>query len=329
MRPIFGSFLGVGFPAPFFAVLAGAALLLAANPASATRQVRVYETNVSAQTDPAVQAQAAMRVVLVRATGERAAANDPALASILAQAQQYVIGTRPDRGGAVTVIFDAAALERDINAAGRTIWGSERPVLLVVLTGGPATESRRQVEGTLDSAGNRRGQPINIVRPETVGLPAAGDIPTDAALAAAQRARADGVLVGYGDAVPNGGPWRWTLNAAGISETWSGTLEDGVHGAADVFARNAAVFAATPDQSVLVEIEGVATLKEYAGASEILTNAPGVRSVQLAEAAGTRSTFNVVTRGGTDALLSALSSNSRFERIDPKAGGTVAFRLRQ
>jgi hypothetical protein len=308
-----------------------AAVLLSTNPAWATRQVRVYETNVSAHTDPAVQAQAGLRVVLVRATGERNAANDPALAGILAQAQQYVIGTQPARGGAVTLFFDSAALERDITAAGRTLWASERPVLLVVLTGGPASgafESRRQVEGTLDSAGNRRGQPITIVRPEAVGLAVQGDIPGDAALAAAQRARADAALVGYGDAVPSGGTWRWVLTAPGVSETWNGSLEDGVHGAADVFARNAAVFAATPDLAVLVEIEGVPTLREYASAAQILGEAPGVRSVQLAESAGNRSTFTVVTRGGTDALLSALSGNARLERIDPKAGGTLAFRLR-
>lgn len=308
-----------------------AVAILAANPAWATRQVRVYETNVSSQTDAAVQAQAGLRVVLVRATGERNAANDPALAGLLAKARDYVIGTQPARGGAVTLFFDAAALERDITAAGRTIWASERPVLLVVLTGGPATgafESRRQVEGTLDAAGNRRGQPINIVRPEAVGLPAAGDIAPDAALAAAQRARADGALIGYGDAVPNGGTWRWVLYASGVTETWNGTLEDGVHGAADVFARNAAVFAATPDLAVMVEIEGVPTLREYAGAAQILSEAPGVRSVQLAEAAGNRSIFTVVTRGGSDALLSTLSANGRLERIDPKAGGNIAFRLR-
>jgi hypothetical protein len=305
--------------------------ILCATPAFATRQVRVYEANVSAQTDPAVQAQAALRVVLVRATGERGAANDPALAGILAQAPQYVAGTRPATGGALTVFFDAGALERDITAAGRTVWASERPVLLVVLTGGPASgafESRRQVESTLDSAGNRRGQPINVVRPEAVGLPPLGDIPPDAALAAAQRARADGVLVGHGDAVTTGGPWRWTLLAPGVSETWTGALEEGVHGAADVFARTAAVFAATPDLSVLVEIEGVPSLKEYAGASELLSAAPGVRSVQLAEALGQRATFTVVTRGGTDSLLTTLGANPRLERIDPKAGGTIAFRLR-
>jgi hypothetical protein len=307
------------------------AALLAANPAWATRQVRVYETNVSSRTDAAVQAQAGLRVVLVRATGERNAANDPALAGLLAKAGDYVIGTRPARGGAVTLFFDSAALERDITAAGRTIWASERPMLLVVLTGGPAAgafESRRQVEGALDATGNRRGQPLNIVRPEAAGLPTEGDISPEAALAAAQRARADGVLIGYGDAVPNGGTWRWALYAAGVTETWNGTLDEGVHGAADVFARNAAVFAATPDLAVLVEIEGVSTLREYASAAQILADAPGVRSVQLAEALGNRSTFTVVTRGGSDALLSALSANGRFERIDPKAGGNIAFRLR-
>jgi hypothetical protein len=318
----------------FLSLFAGALCLLAANPAAATRQVRVYESNVSPQTDPAVQAQAALRVVLVRATGERNAANDPALATVLAQAQQYVLGTRPagaGTGGAITIQFDAAALERDITAAGRTVWGVERPVLMVVLTGGPASgafESRRQIEGTLDSAGNRRGQPINVVRPEAVGLPATGDIPGDVALAAAQRARADAVLVGYGDSVPGGGTWRWTLTAPGLSETWNGPLEDGVHGAADVFARNAAVFAATPDLAVLVEIEGVPTLKDYARAAEILGEAPGVRSVHLAEAAGTRASFNVTTRGGADALLTTLAGNTRLERIDPTAGGNIAFRLR-
>src|SRR5215831_9260135 len=100
------------------------ALLLGFAPAAqALRQVKVYEINVSSQTDAAVQAQAAMRQVLVRATGARDAANDPALAGVLAQAQQYVIATRPAvSGSGTTVVFDAAALERDITAAGRNIW---------------------------------------------------------------------------------------------------------------------------------------------------------------------------------------------------------------
>jgi len=301
--------------------------------ARASRQVRVYEANVSSQTDTAVQAQSALRQVLVRATGARDAANDPALAGVLAQASQYVLGTRPANtaGTIVTVMFDGAALERDITAAGRTVWTVDRPLLMIVLTGGPATgvfETRRQVEGALSTAANRRGLPINAVRPEVFNLPVTGDIPADQAFAAAQRARADAVLVGYGDAVPNGGPWHWVLTGSGISESWDGTLEDGVNAASDLFARNAVAFAAMPDQSLLVEIDGVPSLKEYARVTDLLDSASGVRSVQLAEAAGPRATFSVVTRSGIDGLQSTLLATSRFEKIDPKAGGTIAFRYR-
>src|SRR3954467_7852172 len=104
-------------------------LLACVQPVFATRQVRVYEVTVSSQAEPAVQAQSGMRQVLVRATGARDAANDPALAGVLSQAQQYVIATRPTtNSNATLLVFDAAALERDITAAGRTVWSSDRPL---------------------------------------------------------------------------------------------------------------------------------------------------------------------------------------------------------
>ena len=309
------------------------ALLGFSQRAEATRQVRVYEAIVSSQTEAAVQAQAALRQVLVRATGARDAANDPALASLLANAQVYVLGTRPAGSGssALVVMFDGAALERDIIAAGRSIWLSERPVLLVVLTGGPASgafESRRQVEGALDSAASRRGQPISIARPEALSLPATGDIPADAALAAGRVRGADAVLVGNGDAVPGGGPWRWTLNAFGNSETWNGTLEEGIHGSADILARNSAAYAALPELAILVEVEGVPALKDYARVAELLGAANGVRSVQLAEASGNRAIFAVVARGGVDVVQTGLGGNAHLERADPQAGGAIAYRYR-
>ena len=318
----------------FIVSLIAVALLGLGQRAAATRPVRVYEATVSSQTDAAVQAQAALRQVLVRATGARDAANDPALAGLLAQAQSYVLGTRPAGSGSTTlvVMFDGAALERDIAAAGRSVWLSERPVLLVVLTGGPASgafENRRQVEGTLDAVANRRGQPISVARPEALGLPTMGDIPTDAALAAGQRIRGtDAVLVGYGDAVPGGGPWRWTLNGSGINETWNGSLDEGVHGAADILARNSAAYAALPELAILVEVEGVPALKDYARVAELLGAINGVRSVQLAEAAAARATFTVVTRGGADVLSTGLGGNPHLERADPRAGGALAFRYR-
>jgi hypothetical protein len=312
--------------------LIGLALWLLAPRAEALRQVRVYEINVSSQAEPAVQALSGLRQVLVRATGARDAANDPALSGILAQAQQYVIATRPAvSGGGTTLVFDAAGLERDIAAAGRAIWASDRPLLLVVLTGSAgsgAFENRRQVEGALDAAGNRRGQPIRVARPEALNLPADGDIPVDVALAAAQRLGADAVMVGYGDAAGDGAVWRWNLAAPGISESWSGSLDEGVNGATDLFVRNAQAFASLPEQSILAEVEGVPTLRDYARVADILGAAGGVQSVQLAEVAGTRATFSVVIRGGADSLESALADNANLERIEPSASGKVAFRFR-
>ncbi|HET9864555.1 MAG TPA: DUF2066 domain-containing protein [Steroidobacteraceae bacterium] len=312
--------------------LIGMALLVLAPRAEALRPVRVFEVNVSSQLDAATQALSGLRQVLVRATGARDAANDPALSGILAQAQQYVIATRPAGSGSTTLVFDAAALSRDITAAGRALWASDRPLLLIVLTGGPAFasfQSRRQVEGALDSAGNLRGQPVRVARPEALNLPAGGgDIPIDVALAAAQRLGADAVMVGYGDAAVDGGPWRWNMAAPGITESWSGSLEEGVNGAADIFVRNAQAFAALPEQSILVEIENVPTLRDYARVADILGAAGGVESVQLAEVSGTRATFSVVARGGADSLQSALAGNTSLERTDPAAGGSVAFRYR-
>ncbi|HEU4591134.1 MAG TPA: DUF2066 domain-containing protein [Steroidobacteraceae bacterium] len=312
--------------------LIGMALLVLAPRAEALRQVRVFEVNVSSQADPAVQALSGLRQVLVRVTGARDAANDPALSGILAQAQQYVIATRPAAGGSgTTLVFDAAALQRDITAAGRAIWASDRPLLLVVLTGGPASgsfENRRQVEGALDAAGNRRGQPIRVARPEALNLPAEGDIPIEVALAAAQRLGADAVMIGYGDAAGDGGTWRWSLAAPGISESWSGSLDEGVNGATDIFVRNAQAFAALPEQSIFVEVENVPALRDFARVADILGAAAGVQNVQLAEVSGSRATFSVVARGGADSLQSALADNANLERIDPSAGGNVAFRFR-
>jgi hypothetical protein len=114
-----------------------------------------------------------------------------------------------------------------------------------------------------------------------------------------------------------------------VSESWNGTLDEGVHGSADIFVRNAVSYAALPEITVLVEIESVPSLKEYARAAEMLAEPPNVRGVQLAEAAGSRATFSVLTRGGGDALLTALAGNARLERVDPTAGGNLAFRLRQ
>src|ERR1700759_1008933 len=87
----------------------------------AGRPVRVYEVDLKGGQTPAAL-QDAMREVLGRATGRRESASDPALASIISDAGNYVKGyTTPGRPQP-QVIFDGAAVERAIVSAGRSVW---------------------------------------------------------------------------------------------------------------------------------------------------------------------------------------------------------------
>src|SRR5580698_6103038 len=97
----------------------------------AARAVRVYEVDVSGQSTTALQD--AMRQALVRATGRRESANDPALASLIEDAPKYVKSYSPGPRGETQVIFDRVTVERSIVAAGRSVWDPERPFTLVVL----------------------------------------------------------------------------------------------------------------------------------------------------------------------------------------------------
>src|SRR5437879_217751 len=75
----------------------------------AARAVRVYEVDVSGQSTTALQD--AMRQALVRATGRRESANDPALASLIEEAPKYVKSYSPGPRGETQVIFDRVAVE--------------------------------------------------------------------------------------------------------------------------------------------------------------------------------------------------------------------------
>src|SRR6266404_3726416 len=97
----------------------------------AGRPVRVYEVDVEGQSGAAVQD--AMRQALVRATGRRESADDPALAGVLAEATRYVKSYAVGPRGESRVVFDGAAVEQAITAAGRSIWDRERPFTIVVL----------------------------------------------------------------------------------------------------------------------------------------------------------------------------------------------------
>jgi len=276
----------------------------------AGRPVRVYEVDIKGPASGAAL-QDALKRVLVRATGRREAASDPALARLIDDAPKFMKSSRPAAGGATHVLFDGAALGAAITAAGRSTWDSNRPFTLVVLTppltGPPADAARRE----LDAAAEARGLPISLV-PLTLVDAAGAEHSREAVLQAAQQLGGDAVLIGRADAGSGSGTWQWTLFTSFVSENWSAGLSGGLNAAVDALARVQDVAEPTAEMAVLVAIEGVTTLTDYAQVGRLLQAAPGVRSVDVVEAGGTAVTFSVHVRGGSPALDKALAAAGHF-----------------
>ena len=74
---------------------------------------------------------------------------------------------------------------------------------------------------------------------------------------------------------------------------------------------------------MLVQIDGVANLTDYATVERMLEAAPGVRAANIVRAAGNAVTFDITARGGPDALDHALSSSSHLARAGSTNGPLV------
>jgi Uncharacterized protein conserved in bacteria (DUF2066) len=283
--------------------------------AHALRPVRVYEVAVKGP-ESVAQVQDAMRQVLVRATGQRTAASDPALGNLVAEAPRFVQARRPIPGG-TQLVFDGVAIEREIANAGRTVWQRERPFTLVVLnpplTGTAADNARR----TLEQVAEQRGLPVSLV-PISLTDSNGVELPREAVLMSAQRMGGDAVLIGRGDNV--NGQWQWTLQSALTSENFTGSFDAGVNGAVDAMTRIQQETSSVAEAETVVEVEGVSTLADYASVTRLIGEVPGVRRTNLEEAGSSSAVFRVQIRGGSEVLERSLENSGRLVR----SGGTAS-----
>lgn len=279
----------------------------------AARAVRVYEVDVSGQSATALQE--AMRQALVRATGRRESANDPALASLIEDAPKYVKSYAPGPRGETQVLFDRAAVERSIAAAGRSVWDPERPFTLVVLYPPPSRAEGDAARAALEAAAASRGLLISVI-PLSIVDASGAELGRDALLATARRYGGDEVLVGRSDAGAPFGQYQWTLYTNFSSQSWSGQLASGIDGTVDLLAPPQGASLAQTEAKVLVDVNGVASLTDYANVQRILESVPGVRGANIARAGGNTATFDITARGGSDALDKALAGSSHLVRAD-------------
>ena len=317
----------------------------------AARPVAVFQVDVAGQSVPALQQ--AMRDALVRATGRRESATDPAFAALIADAPKYVQGY--DRGpqGELQVLFNPAAVDKAIAAADRSVWDPSRPFTLVVLYPQPDRSDQPADQAGLEQAAEQRGLPISIV-PLPVTDASGNLLPRAALLEMAHRYGAEQLLVGRPPAAasappaapapaggaaspppaqaapaavpstaPAGAPtdWQWTLVSDFSSQTWTGPLTAGIDDTVDLLAPPVGAAAASAPGETEVEIDGVSSLADYANIELMLGAVPGVSSANVRQVSGDSVLFDLTVRGGAGAIERTLSSSPSFTPAGPGAHG--------
>ncbi len=306
------------------AALAALVALLGALPLSAwaLRPVRIYEVDLEEQSPTAVQN--AMRQALVRATGRRESADDPALAALIADAARYVKSYASGPRGEPQVVFDGVAVAQAIDTAGRSVWDRERPFTLVVLYPPLGRADADAARAELERAATERGLPISVI-PLTVVDAAGNTLDASALMQSAQRYGGDQVLVGRADAAGvAAGQLQWTLYTRAQSASWTGPLSAGIDHAVDLEAPPPGA-AGEAEAPARVRIEGVAALADYAAVERLLQSIPGVRRAQVAEIDGGNVTFAVEIRGGSAALEHGLSGSAHMLR-STSGGAPLVYR---
>jgi uncharacterized protein len=305
------------------AVIPALVLCLAAALAAQARPVPVYVVDVAGQSPAALQD--AMRQALVRTTGHREAATDPALAAIVSSAAGYVKSYTKGAQGQTQVVFDGPAVERAIKTAGLDVWAADRPFTLVTLAPPPARPAEDSTRIELEQQAARRGLLILVV-PVPVTDASGKELGGDALLQSAQRYGAEQVLVGRQE----GTQYRWTLYGAHPHPSWSGSLAAGIDGAVDAIAppvgETLAGGAAGADEGVMrIEVQGITGLADYVNVERLLQAVPGVRRARMYEAQGTQASFELSLRGGADALDRALASQPKLVRAATGGGGSPVY----
>jgi hypothetical protein len=303
------------------------ALLASATPVGAVTLGNLYETDQPVLNNARDAAFVdALKTVVVRVSGQREA---PArLGAALNDPRKYVQRFGFTADNVLQVGFDSVSVDKLLQDAGLPIWGRERPAVLVLLNvidpsgysywiSGDQPNTQKDL---LEKVARDRGLPLKwpAVAPQ--------GIDESTALQEAERYGANAALLGRSQ----GGAVRWTVVSSDGSSQASGSMDEGVHLAADTFAR---VFSASGSSlgNVVVEVSGIGDLDAYASTLNYLEGMTLVRAVALEQVSGDTMRFKLAVRGDAATLRRAIALDSRLVSQDEgtaPSGGRLSFRYR-
>lgn len=299
-------------------------------PAATVPDLYVAQVPAAALSGPPLDEAFAVALdqVLVKVTGQRGIASDPARRRAVGPPAPLVRQYQPMPGGQIRVSFDPAALRRRLDAANLPVWADDRPVTLVVLPPEPApaggiapaaAEPARSLRQLLEATAASRGIPV-VLAPDAGGDPL---LDPDAVAASAG---ADLLLAGRPAAT--GGPalLRWTLARGSDRSEWQGDAAEGAHGLADRLAARYAT-AASSGRVLRLRVTGVDSFDAYGRVQGYLRSVGLVQSATLKEVAGDQLVYELAVRGDVNQLNDAFALRRVLEPVGDPAAGDLSYRL--
>jgi len=313
---------------------------------------------VTVQPDPAATDQraaateAAFAALLVRVTGNRYAALDPQLQTLIHDGPRYLNSYGVDRLGRARVGFNAARVEEALGALNIPAWGSQRPLTLLWIAvedneGGraqlPANELPADVTPALAdeltmlrtelaTVADERGLPVLLPLLDAEDLSAATftDVAggfDDRVLLASARYRPDAVLIGHVHPGLLGFEVDWLLLKDGERRGLEGTgVRDGLDAVADTYASELSVVGGAT--TTRIRVLDVATPADYGRVMSYLETLSALQSVDVEGLERGTLSLRVAARGDARFLERVLALGGVL-RPDPQSapGGSLVFRI--
>lgn len=331
-------------------LLATLTFLLVAVQVCAGQQVDIYRAEALVTTQqPSERASAArggLRDVMIRVSGDRNAAAQPAIASAIRQAQNYLhefsyastdkkidSDAGPQPATLLIMKFSPAGIEQLLRDAGLPLWPANRPKLMVWMISESSDGAQHRVpdEAALQTVNGQaalRGLPLLFPLQDfedTIALPSEllSTLDETAIRTASERYKSDAILAGKLTQSADG-QWQssWLLvqrhdvqPVSGNGADLAAQIASAIDFSADQFARQYAIVPRsgqeTPDVVVL-RIDDVGDFSGFKQVQRYFENMAMVKQFELLQAEGNRLTVQLHIEGDLTLLSSTLDLGKKL-----------------
>jgi uncharacterized protein len=322
---------------------------LLSQPVYAIKVSGLYQATVSVSDESASRRNPAIKraliQVLVKLTGDRNISKSSSISALIERPERFVQQFRyrqatneenqQSQSPQLWVQFDETALNDALRSYGLTIWGKERPSILVWLAH-EVNESRRLASfeespeylTMLDQRATARG--LSLLFPlldlEDTSRISVSDIWggfKEPILEASERYQSDVLLTGKViQVLPTLWESQWSVYIDGQTMSWTSqgelveiVLEEGIDELADRLASQYANTGSTRVEVIELTVSDVNDLDEYARALSYLESLQSVRTVQVKRVTTDKVMFELISHGGLSAIDQAIALGKTLELV--------------